>query len=202
MPDRHQHMTADSTLLGSQPVARANYRLLVRLAGALGFAGLTFVGANIYIPLEPVPVTLQTLFVMLSGAIIGRSWGGLSQGLYVAAGASGLPLFAGGAAGLAVVIGPTGGYLSAFVLTPLLIGFLIQRRPDLWWQAVVFSIATAFIFALGVAHLTLFYTHDLLMAMRLGLFPFIPGAIVKIVAAVSIYRSFSALARYRQSRRS
>jgi hypothetical protein len=72
------------------------------LIGSVVFAGLTIVGANVYIPLMPVPVTLQTLFVLLAGAAIGGRYGTLSQILYVGMGAAGVPVFAGHLGGLSV----------------------------------------------------------------------------------------------------
>ena len=172
--------------------ARSRTLLLFAALIAL-FAALTFVGANIVIPLQPVPITMQTLFVLLAGAMIGGVRGSLSQTLYVGAGAAGLPIYAGGLGGWAIVAGPTGGYLAAFIVAPFVVAALIGRSQRLAWHVGVFTLATAVIFALGVLHLTLFYTHDLASALRLGLLPFLPGAVFKIVAAVSIYRSYIAL---------
>jgi len=167
--------------------------LALRLAACVAFAALTFAGANIVIPLQPVPITLQTLFVLLAGALAGRGWGAGSQTLYVGAGALGLPIFAGGLSGWGILTGPTGGYLVAFAVAPLVVGALIHRHASILWQVGVFLLGTAVIFALGLAHLALFYTHDLGGALAVGLFPFVPGAAFKIVAAISIYRSYGAL---------
>ena len=176
-------------------------RVAIGVAGALLFAGLTTVGAYIVIPIEPVPITMQTLFVMLAGASIGRGWGSLSQWLYVGLGAAGIPLFAGGASGLGILGGPTGGYLIAFLIAPWVIGSLLRRSDRLAWQALAFSVGNVLILAMGVIHLTLFYTHDLVSALTVGALPFLPGAVFKTVAAVSIHRSSSALVRHYRSRR-
>jgi len=167
--------------------------LAVGVFGAALFAGLTYVGASIRIPLQPVPITLQTLFVLLSGAILGRHFGSLSQMMYVGLGALGLPIFAGSLAGFGIIAGPTGGYLIGFLVAPVVVGFLIDRRHQVWWNAVVFFSGSLIILSLGVLHLTVFYTHDLLTSLQVGYFPFIPGDILKIVAAVSIYRSYRGL---------
>jgi len=167
--------------------------LAARLAVCAAFAALTFAGANIVIPLQPVPITLQTLFVLLAGALAGRAWGATSQTLYVGAGALGLPVFAGGLSGWGIIAGPTGGYLVGFAVAPLVVGALIHRRASTLWQGGVFVLGTAVIFALGLAHLALFYTHDLGGALAVGLLPFVPGAVFKVVAATSIYRSYGAL---------
>jgi len=185
---------AISTARSSRVVARS-------IAVVVAFAALTFVGANIVIPLVPVPITMQTLFVLLAGAMIGARRGALSQVLYVGAGSLGLPIFAGGLAGSAIALGPTGGYLMAFAVTPLVVGTLLGRSRSLLWQVGVFALGTAVIFLMGVAHLAVFYTHDLGTALQLGLVPFLPGAAFKLVAAVSIYRSWTALRDGRGAKR-
>ncbi|MCH7819743.1 MAG: biotin transporter BioY, partial [Candidatus Marinimicrobia bacterium] len=85
-----------------------------------GFALLTALGALIRIPLPftPIPITLQTFFVLLAGAMLGSKRGTLSQMVYVFAGAAGIPIFAGMSSGLALLAGPTGGFLAGFLLAP------------------------------------------------------------------------------------
>lgn len=190
-------LTNDQTNLPA--FSRTSKAVLYGCVGAVVFAALTFVGANIYIPLKPVPITLQTLFVLLAGAVIGGRYGALGQFLYVGLGAMGLPLFAAHSSGWGIIAGPTGGYLLSFLFVPFFVAAFIRRSSSIVWQTVVFSVGTLIIFALGVAHLTAFYTHDLAAAVYVGLLPFLPGAVLKVVAAVSIYRSVSALARYRRS---
>lgn len=77
----------------------------------------------------PVPITLQTFAVLLSGAVLGMRRGFLAVLLYVVAGAAGLPIFSGGAAGLAVLTGPSAGYLVGFPLAAGLCGFIVERLP-------------------------------------------------------------------------
>lgn len=181
--------------------AFASTKTLHGILGAVVFTGLTVLGANIYIPLAPVPVTLQTLFVLLAGAAIGGRFGSLGQFLYVGLGAAGLPFFAGGMGGLAVLAGPTGGYLMSFLIVPFVVGALIRRSQSVRWQILVFSLGTTIIFAAGLIHLAIFYTSGMSEAIRVGLLPFIPGAVFKIVAATSITRSYTALKRQWGSRR-
>jgi biotin transport system substrate-specific component len=167
-----------------------------RMLGSLLFTGLIFVGANIRIPLEPVPITLQTLFVLLAGAMLGRGLGTISSAVYILLGVAGLEVFAGHPTGWAVLSGPTGGYLLGFIAAPLLIGRLIRRRSSLAWSVLVFSAGSLLILSLGVLHLTLFYTHDLAVSLEVGALPFLIGDIIKIAAAGSIYKSFLAFRRY------
>jgi biotin transport system substrate-specific component len=165
------------------------------LVGASLFAVLTFVGATIRIPLYPVPITLQTLFVILAGAVLGARTGTLSQSIYLTIGVVGLPLFAGTAAGLAVFSGPTGGYLLGFLPAAYLVGRLINKKTTLLWQVTVFALASVVILVLGVTHLSLVFTHDFRSALAIGFFPFLLGDAVKVLAAASIYRSYSRLHR-------
>jgi biotin transport system substrate-specific component len=175
-------------------------RMVAGLGLSAAFAALTVVGANIVIPIEPVPITLQTLFVLLAGASMGAGWGSLSQWMYIALGVIGLPVFAGGAAGAAVLAGPTGGYLISFLIAPWVIGTLLRRSNRIGWQVFSFAVGKVVILTLGVAHLTLFYTHDLAQSLAVGVVPFLPGAAIKIAAAVSIHRSSQALVRHYRSR--
>ena len=161
---------------------------------------MTAVGANIVIPLQPVPITLQTLFVLLGGAILGFGWGSLAQVFYVSMGVAGIPVFAGITSGASIAVGPTGGYLIGFVIAPLVVRSLIGRRESFWWQVLVFYLGSLTILSLGVTYLALFYTKDLGQALQVGYLPFIPGDILKILAAASIYRSYSALRRSRTQR--
>ena len=175
-------------------------RVAAGLALSAAFAALTVVGANIVIPLEPVPITMQTLFVLLAGASIGAGWGTMSQWMYVGLGALGLPMFAGGASGAAVLAGPTGGYLLSFLVAPWVIGTMLRRSDRPGWQVLSFVTGKLVILAMGVIHLTLFYTHDLGRSFAVGVVPFLPGAVFKVAAAVSIHRSSQALVRRYRSR--
>jgi biotin transport system substrate-specific component len=96
---------------------------------------------------------------------------------------------------LAVLAGPTGGYLAGFVVAAVFVGSFIGRRTEVWWGFIVFFFGSLIILSLGVLHLTLFYTRDLGDALRVGLLPFLPGDVLKALAAVSIYRSYRGLRR-------
>lgn len=171
------------------------------LIGAAAIAVLTWVGASIVVPIQPVPITLQTLFVLLAGSAVGRAYGTLGQALYIGAGALGIPVFAGGAAGLGILAGPTGGYLASFIVAPFVVAVLLGGSGSIVRQTLAFVAGTLVIFAAGVGHLALFYTHDLTLALRVGLLPFLPGAAFKIVAAVSIHRSYQSLSGQIRARR-
>ena len=87
-------------------------RIYIQAFWAFTFAVLMAIGAQIEIPNQPVPFTMQTFFVLSAGALLGKRGGAISMGLYLILGAIGLPVFSGGAFGLAKILGPTGGYLA------------------------------------------------------------------------------------------
>src|SRR5512133_2023281 len=113
-----------STQLRSMTLART---IPGQLLLATGFALLTAMGAAIQIPIGPVPITLQVLFVLLSGLVLGSRMGALSQMEYLAIGFAGAPVFAGGKAGIVALLGPTGGYLVGFVVAAYLAGLIAER---------------------------------------------------------------------------
>ena len=159
--------------------------------GSLLFAALTAAGAAVAFPLpfSPVPITLQTLFVILAGAMLGPVYGPVSQLLYVAAGVAGMPVFAGGAAGPGVLVGPTGGYLVGFVLGAWTAGLF--TRPGAAWPRLLLGLlaAHAAIFAVGMAHLAVFVGNSPATAFRLGVVPFLPGMVFKTAVAAAAIRS-------------
>src|SRR3989338_9411909 len=96
------------------------------------FAALTGAVAwfKIPLPFTPVPITLQTLMVLLSGAVLGPYYGAVSMGIYLALGAIGLPVFAGGGSGIGSLLGPTGGYLFSYFIAAFAIGKILQLRKS------------------------------------------------------------------------
>ncbi|MCA6214706.1 MAG: biotin transport system substrate-specific component [Thermococcaceae archaeon] len=150
------------------------------------FAALTAVGAQIAIPLGTVPITLQVLFVLLSGLILGAKLGFLSQIVYLFMGAIGLPVFANFSGGLAYIYGPTGGYLISFPLAAFLAGLVSEKRKRITDYAVGSAIGILVIYLLGWLRLGLFMGGDFEKAFMVGVVPFIPIDAVKGAIAVVI----------------
>ncbi|MCL0064514.1 biotin transporter BioY [Dehalococcoidia bacterium] len=152
------------------------------------FAALTAVGAFIAIPIGLVPISLQTLFVHLAGALLGSHLGALSQLIYVLVGVMGLPVFAGGASGLGVLLGPRGGYLIGFVAGAYITGKLIEMRekPGFLWIAMSCVAGLAVIYILGVIQLSVVAGLPLTRAIAVGVVPFLIGDAIKIIAATFI----------------
>ena len=148
------------------------------------FAILTGVGAFIVIPLSfsPVPITFQTAFVILAGFVLGRYYGPLSQIIYVLLGIMGVPWFSGGKFGLSVLFGATGGYLVGFIVSAYVVGWLTDISKETRTPLALFTtavIGNLLVYIFGIIGL-LNYA-NLWNALELGMFPFIPGDLFKIL---------------------
>ena len=140
------------------------------------------------IPLQPVPITGQTLAVFLVALALGWRLGGAAVGLYLLEGAIGLPVFAGFAGGMATFAGPTGGFLIGFLVAALAVGWLAERgwTKNVLLTAAAMLIGTVLIYALGLGWLQQFTGAK---TLELGLYPFIPGDLIKAVLAAVLLPS-------------
>jgi biotin transport system substrate-specific component len=156
--------------------------VILILLGALLVATLAQV--KIPLPFTPVPLTGQTFAVLLVGAALGSQRGAASMLLYIALGAFGLPVFAGGASGMAYLSGATLGYLIGFVMAAYVIGLLAERglERSVRTSILPFLIGTLIIYVCGVAWLT-FMLGSLSKALAAGLLPFLLGDAIKLFAA-------------------
>ncbi len=165
--------------------------LLRDVALVVGFACLTAVCAQISFWIGAVPVTGQTFAVLLAGALLGSRRGALSQLSYLAIGATGIPYWfaLGGPPGVARLLGPTGGYLIGFVAAAFIVGWLAERGWDRRvWTAILAMFAGSFIyFIFGLSWLAHFVPEGTLL--QTGLYPFIIGDSLKIVAAALLLPS-------------
>lgn len=170
----------------------------------VGGAALVAVCAQISVPMLPVPLTLQTLAVLLVGAALGSRQGAAALLTYLAAGAAGLPVFAGGVGSLLSVktgsLTPTLGYLIGFVLAAGLVGWLVERFAadrTPWGTALAMLVGNVVIYAVGLpvlGALTGLHGQALLGA---GLIPFLPGDLVKLALAAALLPGAWALLRRR-----
>lgn len=176
-------MRADAATLRLAVFPRA--RLLADVLLVLAGTGLVAGAAQISIPLPftPVPITGQTFAVLLTGAALGARRGAAAIVLYVLEGLAGLPVFAGGASGLARLLGPTGGYLLGFIAAAYLTGTLAERGWDrtIRWAAAAMAAGNLVIYLFGVPWLAIFLGWP--KAVTGGLLPFIPGDLLKLAAA-------------------
>jgi biotin transport system substrate-specific component len=161
-------------------------RIARGLAIALGGSLLLAVSAKVQVPFYPVPLTLQTLIVLLLGAALGARLAAASVVLYLIEGLAGLPVFAGAVAGPVYMAGPTGGFLVGFLAGAVLIGFAADRRWDRSWIRLLASLSLghAVVFAFGFVWLAQLIGAE--KAFAAGVAPFALATIVKTLLAVAL----------------
>jgi len=164
---------------------------LLALGGSLAVAA----SAQIQLPIQPVPMTLQSLVVLLVGIAYGPRLGAATLLLYLGEGICGLPVFAGFRAGPAALAGPTGGFLLGFVPAAALAGWLAAQgwAGGLWRSGTLFLAGHAVIFAAGLAWLAMLIGAE--GAIALGFLPFLPGSVVKVALGVALLAAMRGLRR-------
>ncbi|CAN5500284.1 biotin transporter BioY [soil metagenome] len=151
-------------------------------------AALVAILAQVVVPLQPVPITGQTLAVLLVGSTLGAVRGSLSMVLYAVLGLVGLPVFSDGSHGASVVFGATGGYIVGFILSAALVGWLAERQ---WDRRVLKALATfaagsLAVFAIGLPWLAITLHLNLAQTLAAGFYPFIIGGIIKAGIAAGL----------------
>ncbi len=165
---------------------------LRKMAYAALFAALTGAGAVVAIPIGPVPITLQTFFIMLAGFVLGAKWGGISILLYLLLGAAGLPVFSGGQGGAGHLLGPTAGFLWGFPVGAFVVGVFAQMGDGRGGaQRLAFKLAgavagSAVIYVFGTIGLMQFFGMGVYQALLIGTIPFLPVTAFEIAAAVGL----------------
>ena len=151
------------------------------------FAALTAVGAFLAIPIGPVPIVLQNMLVYLAGLLLGSRWGLASVGVYLLAGACGLPVFAGGLGGIGRIIGPTGGYLIGYLPVVFIIGKISARsNPRVIFDVLAMICGSVALYAFGITWLKIVTGMTLAKTLAVGMVPFLIGDALKIAAAAAI----------------
>ena len=163
----------------------------------VGLSLVTALCAQISFWIGPVPITGQTFAVLLAAALLGSRLGALSQLTYLAIGATGLPYWfaLGGPPGIARLLGPTGGYLWGFVAAAFVVGWLVEHGwgRRLWTAALAMLAGSIVIYIFGLSWLAHFLPSGELLPI--GLYPFIPGDLIKIALAALALKSGWVLAQ-------
>jgi len=167
-------------------------------AQVLGTSWLIAISAqvSVHIPFSPVPITGQTLVVLLAGLLLGRNLAAASVLAYLLQGAAGMPFFAGGRSGLVTLLGPTGGYLFGFLAAAWVVGLLAEqpaRRPLLTTAGSLLA-GTAIIYLFGLPWLALFVPRA--QVLSLGLVPFLAGDLLKILLGSGLAGAGSVLSTW------
>jgi len=159
----------------------------LRLAlGILAFVLGTSFGAYVAVPIPgtAVPLTLQPLFIILSGAVLGPWGGATAMASYLALGLSGAPVFSFGGAGLPWLLGPTGGYLVAAPASAFLVGFLARGGAGRLRKGFALSVGIGILYLGGVAQLLFLTGQDPVAVLAVGVLPFLFGDLIKVLLAV------------------
>ena len=161
-------------------------RNIIKFSGAIIFAFLTALGSAVrfYTPFTPVPITMQVFFVLLSGALLGRYYGSLSQILYVSMGMAGISWFANPAA----LFGITGGYLIGFMVAPYIVDLFKEKSMML---AMLMGIGIIYLF--GAIQFYLLTSLPLNKVFMLAVMPFIGIDIAKAFAAAGVVKAIDTL---------
>ena len=167
------------------------------------FAALIAAGAFIAIPIGPVPIVLQNMFVLLAGLLLGWKWGFASVSIYILAGIIGLPVFSSGGAGIGHILGPTGGYLLSNIPAVVVIGLIsngssiVKEIDKLKYQFPLDLVAVIFgsmiIYTGGVPWLKYVTGMSWDKAIAVGVLPFIIGDVVKIIVILVIVKKLRKL---------
>jgi biotin transport system substrate-specific component len=158
------------------------------------FVALIAVGAFIAIPIGPVPIVLQNLFVLLAGLLLGPVWGLACVAVYLIIGLAGLPVFAGGTSGLGKLFGPTGGYLLGYLPCVFITASVskgLGKKPAFDILAMV--LGSLIVYAIGVPWIKAVMGISLEKALMIGMVPFLIGDALKIVAAAFLAKSLRPL---------
>lgn len=156
------------------------------------FTALIAAGAYAAVPVGPVPIVLTTLFVVLSGLLGGFRIGVSSVSAYLILGILGLPVFAGGAGGFAVITGPTGGYLIGYLLAAAAAGLIFRSGKKnskilvILLASLAALMAGVVIYVPGLFWLKLSLDLEWAKALKIGMLPFIPGDLIKTIAAIAL----------------
>jgi biotin transport system substrate-specific component len=161
------------------------------MIGGVAFALATAFGAQVAVPLPwtPVPVTLQPLFVILAGVMLGPRVGAVAMAAYVGVGALGAPVFSNGGAGLPWLLGPTGGYLLAVPAAAFVAGSVAGRQGAAVRTLAGLALGVATMYVGGVSQLLVVTGQELDAVLAMGVVPFLVGDVMKILLAFFVVRS-------------
>ncbi len=159
-------------------------------------AALMAAGAYLAIPIGPVPIVMQNMFVFLAALLLGSRWGLASVAVYLLTGACGLPVFAGGLGGIGRIVGPTGGYLVGYLPAVFITGYISERAGVRVRYGVMAMICgTIVLYACGVTWLKILTGMTWSKTLAAGMYPFLIGDAFKIAAAAMIARALRPIIR-------
>jgi len=181
-------MLANATVADILRPCEKRYAIVYDLALIIGGSLVIGVCAQIAVG-YPVPITAQTFAVLMIAALLGARRGTACLVAYLGEGAIGLPVFAQGKGGLVAFGGPTGGYLVGFVVAAFVVGLLAEKGWDRKFRTTIPAMIIGNIIIYGFGLTWLGHLIGAKAALGTGLYPFIPGDILKIVLAAALLPS-------------
>ena len=165
-------------------------KLRQQVSAAL-FAALTAVFAQLAIPINPVPITLGTLAVLLAGGFLGKKYGALSMLLYVLLGVLGIPVFSMMRSGFAALVGPSGGFIIGFIFMALIMGITAELFGEHYGKLCIGGIiGTAACYLLGIIWFVILTGKGIQSALAVCVIPFLPGDAAKILIASFLIKKY------------
>ncbi len=163
---------------------------LKRIVSTSLFVSLITVGAFIFIPIGPVPIVLQNMFILLAGVILGPVWGLACVAIYLFIGFAGLPVFSGGTSGIGKLFGPTGGFLIGYLPCVYVTGLIADRFGKKMATDIIAMIAgSVLIYTAGIPWLMKITGMGVYKALAVGCYPFLIPDLIKIIAAAFIAKA-------------
>ena len=163
-------------------------------------AALMAVGAYLAIPIGPVPIVLQNMFVFLAGLVLGSRWALASVGVYLLTGALGLPVFAGGLGGIGRIVGPTGGYLIGYLPAVFIVGYIAEKGAKrIGYDVLAMVCGSLVLYACGVTWLKILTGMTWTKTLTVGMVPFLIGDALKITAAALIAKALRPIIRLKSN---
>ncbi len=151
------------------------------------FAALICVAAPFAIQVGPIPITLATFAIYLTGAILGGKRGVVAVVVYILLGAVGLPVFSNFNGGFGALLGPTGGYIIGYIPMVLITGIFAEMNSKKHWTMIIgMLLGTVALYAFGTAWYMILTGKDLVTALTICVLPFIPGDGIKIACVTAI----------------
>lgn len=153
------------------------------------FVAVMVVCSQIIIPFGQVPFTLQTLAVLLSAGLLGSKRAGCSVLVYILLGAVGLPVFSGFSGGLGFLLGPTGGYITGFLFTALVVGIITEKLgKNIWVLVLAMTLGILICYTFGTAWFCIIMKKDIVYGLILCVAPYIIPDTLKIIISIFMVR--------------
>ena len=173
-----------------------DFNQLRMLVFASLLAALMAAGSYLAVPIGPVPIVMQNMFVFLAGLLLGSRWALASVAVYLLTGALGLPVFAGGMGGIGRIVGPTGGYLIGYLPAVIIVGYISEKAAArIGYDVLAMICGTVVLYACGVTWLKILTGMTWSKTLTVGMVPFLIGDAIKIAAAALIAKSLRPVIR-------